>query len=392
MSILSAGYFQLLSALGMLAATPTTSRAAGNGLTTGQMLAGFIILAGFIGSLALGLFFFIRFRIYSQREIVGPLRLPPEGGIWRLLVSLLIGFFVYAVVSWAYVGIRKSQGLDFKSGNLDSFGLLDRGILMAIPPLGLFLGVVLFGLAMRDGWLDRLGFSFKKLPVGLRAGFVGAVVIIPLVIITMIVSNILYLKFNYNHAKEHPIIEDIQKSKRRMEILMQVVAAVIAAPLAEEFIFRAHFQTMFRQFFMMMSRATRGASDDHNEIIPMASVVVGPARVLPMQDWKAAENAMAASPMSSPDLAGSPTIELNYSQARPPRPLYALPWHGWMAVILTSVLFALVHQLWTAPAIFVLSVGMGYAYERTGSLWASITMHFLFNGIQLALLFVQMYG
>ena len=51
----------------------------------------------------------------------------------------------------------------------------------------------------------------------------------------------------------------------------------------------------------------------------------------------------------------------------------------WVSVIITSALFALVHDRWMQPPIFVLAVCLGYAYERTGNLWTNITMHAMFN-------------
>lgn len=51
----------------------------------------------------------------------------------------------------------------------------------------------------------------------------------------------------------------------------------------------------------------------------------------------------------------------------------------WSAVALTSLLFAAVHPSWTAPLIFMLSLCIGYVYERTGNLWAAILIHALFN-------------
>ena len=35
------------------------------------------------------------------------------------------------------------------------------------------------------------------------------------------------------------------------------------------------------------------------------------------------------------------------------------------------------------PALFVLSLGLGWLYERTGSLWAVMLMHALFNASQI---------
>jgi membrane protease YdiL (CAAX protease family) len=55
----------------------------------------------------------------------------------------------------------------------------------------------------------------------------------------------------------------------------------------------------------------------------------------------------------------------------------------WLSVALASVLFAVVHvenpEHW--PALFVLALGLGYAYEKSGSLWQPIFMHALFNGL-----------
>lgn len=52
----------------------------------------------------------------------------------------------------------------------------------------------------------------------------------------------------------------------------------------------------------------------------------------------------------------------------------------WTAILLTSVAFALMHGEWHArPALLVLGIGFGVAYERTGSLATPIVMHALFN-------------
>jgi membrane protease YdiL (CAAX protease family) len=52
---------------------------------------------------------------------------------------------------------------------------------------------------------------------------------------------------------------------------------------------------------------------------------------------------------------------------------------SWPAVFLAAAAFAMMHSWWTWPQIFFLGVCLGYAYERTGNLWMSITMHAMFN-------------
>jgi membrane protease YdiL (CAAX protease family) len=73
--------------------------------------------------------------------------------------------------------------------------------------------------------------------------------------------------------------------------------------------------------------------------------------------------------------------------APPPAPPSRQPpvWSRWLSVILTSTLFSLVHPAWSIPPIFVLSLCLGYAYERTGNVWTTVTMHAVFNGVNTAL-------
>ena len=41
------------------------------------------------------------------------------------------------------------------------------------------------------------------------------------------------------------------------------------------------------------------------------------------------------------------------------------------------------------PPLFVLSMCIGYVYERTGKLWSSITLHALFNLTSVTVQFVM---
>ncbi|MEE9370066.1 MAG: CPBP family intramembrane glutamic endopeptidase [Sedimentisphaerales bacterium] len=59
------------------------------------------------------------------------------------------------------------------------------------------------------------------------------------------------------------------------------------------------------------------------------------------------------------------------------RSIWAEPW---LAILISSGLFALIHSNadhW--PALFALSVCMGYAYEKSGSLFRPIFIHSIFN-------------
>ena len=51
----------------------------------------------------------------------------------------------------------------------------------------------------------------------------------------------------------------------------------------------------------------------------------------------------------------------------------------WVAILVASLLFAVIHPPWTIPPIFAFSVLLGLVYDRTRNLWATTTMHALFN-------------
>jgi len=51
----------------------------------------------------------------------------------------------------------------------------------------------------------------------------------------------------------------------------------------------------------------------------------------------------------------------------------------WPAIVITSVIFTIMHPWMHWPALFVLSCCMGYAYERGGSLFRPVFIHAFFN-------------
>jgi membrane protease YdiL (CAAX protease family) len=56
----------------------------------------------------------------------------------------------------------------------------------------------------------------------------------------------------------------------------------------------------------------------------------------------------------------------------------------WQAVFIASIIFSLLHPWMHLPALIILSVAIGYAYERSGSLLRSIFIHCFFNSAMIA--------
>jgi len=64
------------------------------------------------------------------------------------------------------------------------------------------------------------------------------------------------------------------------------------------------------------------------------------------------------------------------------RSIFVSPWRS---VTISSVIFVIAHPTiahW--PALFVLSMCLGYSYEKSGSLFRPIFIHSLFNGLSIA--------
>lgn len=55
----------------------------------------------------------------------------------------------------------------------------------------------------------------------------------------------------------------------------------------------------------------------------------------------------------------------------------------WPAIILTSIIFTLLHPSGLQPAVFVLGILLGYAYEKSNSLFRPMFIHLFFNGMTL---------
>jgi membrane protease YdiL (CAAX protease family) len=56
----------------------------------------------------------------------------------------------------------------------------------------------------------------------------------------------------------------------------------------------------------------------------------------------------------------------------------------WQAIFIASVIFSLLHPLMHFPALLILSIAMGYAYEKSGSLLRPIFIHLFFNASTIA--------
>ena len=61
---------------------------------------------------------------------------------------------------------------------------------------------------------------------------------------------------------------------------------------------------------------------------------------------------------------------------------------GGVAVLLTALVFAILHTIWRFPPAFILGIFLGLLYWRTGSLWPPIVAHLTINTVAIVTLYV----
>ena len=170
--------------------------------------------------------------------------------------------------------------------------------------------------------LKGFGLNVKTTVRDFAAAFVNLLTVWPLVMAAMILTVFLMecISRQEYQMERHQELNLILEHPELPLRILIVVVAVIVAPVLEELLFRGLFQTAIRSFFEAVSGLQQ---------IPSSRI--------------------------------------------------------WLAIVISSVLFALMHAdpgHW--PALFVLGIGMGYAYEKSGSLLQPIFIHALFNATTIA--------
>ena len=184
-------------------------------------------------------------------------------------------------------------------------------------------GVILF--LARTYFARRLkgfGLNIRTIVRDVAVAFVNLLAIWPLVMAAMITTVFLVelVSRQEYQMERHQELNLIIEYPQLPLRILIVFVAVIVAPVLEELMFRGLFQTAIRSLFELRS---------------------GPWRI--------------------------PSSQI------------------WLAIVISSVFFALMHANpghW--PALFVLGIGMGYAYEKSGSLLQPIFIHAFFNATTIA--------
>jgi membrane protease YdiL (CAAX protease family) len=202
-------------------------------------------------------------------------------------------------------------------------------------------------------------------------GVLGCVLLAPVVEGLFLLVEWLLLHLEPGGLTDHPFTELAQKNALAPveRFLLLPLAAVVAAPVVEELLFRGVVQRWARGRWWGGHATMGGAA---------ALVLYGRSEAISkLMDaggtpgWSALLEALAPALFV---LALVPIFLWVFRASRTP--------FG-PALFGTSLLFAAVHSsVWPSPvALFVLALGLGWLAERTQSLVGPIVLHGLFNGI-----------
>ncbi len=182
--------------------------------------------------------------------------------------------------------------------------------------------------------LRGLGLNAKTIVADFFAALANLLTVWPLIIAAITVTMFFGRRIwgQEYQIQQHQELEMITEYSQLPLRIVIVIVAVIVAPLLEELLFRGLIQTMLRSV--------------------LEDSIRRPVLDVPPSDRRL------------PARATGP---------------------AWLAISMGSGLFAMMHANaghW--PALFVLSVGLGYAYEKSGSLLRPIFIHSFFNAVMIA--------
>jgi membrane protease YdiL (CAAX protease family) len=291
----------------------------------------------------IAIFIIWRTGAFRPTSVIGPER---DGRVTTrpLAILMVAAFMLSLLVSQGFFTFRQLSLRDEgqKTFDLSSLTPRDWAFLAVVPGAAGIVLLLIGHLAGRGGAVTELGFARRQILPGVLRGVLGFVVVLPIMIWWMLILQWFYKIIQLQHPKEHELLHELSQARHLGTKAAIVIGATFVAPVFEELIFRAHLQTLLVRAFK-------------NIVTQSQPVIAGEA--LPPID----------PPSSKPHVV----------------------WPYWLAIFFSSLLFAAIHTGWMAPAIFVLSICLGYLYQRTGNLWATITLHSLFNVFNTIMFLVQ---
>jgi membrane protease YdiL (CAAX protease family) len=285
-----------------------------------------------------------KLRVFSKDALIQA----PQRSNRLSIVHVIVVLLVYIISALVLVGIMQAVGYHSPTANQNAsadqpINSVDM-ILDGSAKLITLATILLAAKVAFTGGISGMGLTWRGLPRGLGIGIIAFLLLMPPIFLTELTSIAINLIVTNKPPTEHPLLEELQNHPSASEMTLLIFTACVIAPIVEEIFFRGLLQTWLCRLFSI------------------------------------ARKSPSPQPTQSINWPGINSAEL---PADPVNPLAIQPQDRWLAIFITAAIFACVHfSLEGATALaplFVLAVGLGYVYERTGNIWTNITMHACFN-------------
>ena len=313
-----------------------------------------------------------------------------------------VGVFVLFVLV-GFITIRLSNQLIFNDliakQPADQQDMLRK---MATMVAGSFAQIVTMIIA--SGWIavltrcsaEDLGWSLKHIAYDILVGLGAAILFLPIIQILM-ASLVYWLDMKY----DHPLLDALSQGPVLWMYLGAFFAAVIAAPITEEFLFRVLLQGMleanatsnFTWRRLLFGTVTDTETTDHrwapiDDAVNAAEAPLSPtphggenpyqASYLGGNDTTAAV-AVLTSPPVIQDAGEAQSTQLHSAENAKTNSVALWP------MLVTGTLFGLAHAEYGPSWIPLILMGfiLGYLYRCTHRIWACWIVHIVLNGISM---------
>jgi membrane protease YdiL (CAAX protease family) len=310
---------------------------------------------------------------------------------WDFLDLVLTLIFLSATQTAAALIVQR--WLQLEAGTApDQLSIAARGTLIlcgSLATLAAFaLSLLTVWLRSKASWRD-LGICGNRLLGDIGLGVAGFVMLAPPIYLLQ------FVLVQWFESK-HPLIELLKQQPQAKFFVLSGFAAVLVAPLVEEYLFRLLLQGWLEKIFAFGGR--RGW------ISTFEDPVESEAPAAPWTDGSPESSRQLGKDTAANDKPGRGIIVESHTDPRPPQPPAFEPpssparqGETWLAsvgpIVISSLLFALLHfnhgPDWVP--LFVLALGLGYLYNRTHRLVPCITVHFLLNALTLLALLAEVY-
>ena len=310
---------------------------------------------------------------------------------WGLVHVGIIGLVYVGLEIAAAVWVGRQAGVPAgQSVSMEALGMNWMPVLLgataAAKVMALAFGTAVLYLFARAK-ADDLGFGMKNLGSQILLGIVAFVAIAPPVFAIQMLTQMMV-------EYKHPLIEFLKAESSVDNLLLTTVLAVLVAPPVEEFLFRLVLQGWLQRLEWFNRGGPQRAAalaSQHDDSVETATLInAESAEMMGVDDRSSPENPIASpAALTEQPLSRETVDDPNNVPMRP-----ILPLLGVVPICISSLIFAMLHIGQGAAPIplFVLALGLGYLYWRTGQLLPCIIVHMLLNGTSMALLWLSVYS